>query len=353
LRGVGVKLFVIKPILIVIATLKQNLPTIIINVITCLVMAFALEGLLALGLNHPSSIPKFLLRPFQEYYLYNDRSIIQVTGCAEYHPELFYILKPGTCQFKNREFEVELVTNSDGLRDSEKASSNSPVVALGDSYTLGWGVGQDEAFPQVLERLTHAGVLNAAQSSYGTAREMILFNRLSMDSVKTLILQYHTNDYEENIKFLDNNYKLPIRKEASYDSLKESIRARQRYYPFKHLYGISKGISRKFMGVKVKSPTPTEEAVAFLEVLKESSPPVQRIIVFQIAEYEKLNDEFVNAVDSLAQLEAYRNIPIETLRITGALNREDYFILDDHINASGHSKLASRIYDQLEKSPKQ
>jgi lysophospholipase L1-like esterase len=331
----------------VIATLKRNLPTIIINVVTCLVMAFALEGLLALGLNHPSRIPQFLLRPFQEYYLYNDRSIIQVTGCAEYNPELFYILKPGTCQFKNREFEVQLVTNKDGLRDGENAVNNSSIVALGDSYTLGWGVGQEEAFPQVLERLTRSGVLNAAQSSYGTAREMILFKRLSIDSAKTLVLQYHTNDYEENTKYLSNDYKLPIRKESSYDSLKESIRARQRYYPFKHLYGISKGISRKFIGAKIKSPTPAEEAVAFLEVLKVSLPPVQRIIVFQIAELEQLNDEFVNAVDSLAQLEAYRNIPIETLRITGQLTREDYFVLDDHINANGHSKLAARIYEQL------
>ena len=192
-------------------------------------------------------------------------------------------------------------------------------------------------------------MLNAAQSSYGTAREMILLNRLSLDTVRTLILQYHTNDYEENIKFLQNNYKLPIRKKESYDSLKESIRSRQRYYPFKHLYGISKGVSRKFIGANAKYPTPTEEAVAFLDVLKKALPPVEKIIVFQIAEYEKLNDEFVNAVDSLTQLDAYRNIPVETMRITGVLNREDYFILDDHINAKGHSKLASRIHEQLTK----
>lgn len=335
-----------------IATLRRNLQTIIINLATFLVMAFALEGLLALGLNHPSFIPEFLLKPFQEYYQYNDRSIIQVTDCAQYHPELFYILKPGSCQFKNREFNVEIVTNTDGLRDSEQAVSNSSIIALGDSYTLGWGVGQEEAYPQVLERLNNNSVLNAGQSSYGTARETILMKLLALDSVKTLILQYHRNDHEENIKFLNNNYALPIRKEASYDSLKESIHTRQGYYPFKHLYGISKGISRKFIKPNVKSSTPAEEAVAFLEVLKKAVLPAERILVFQISEYDKLNNKFVDAVDSLTQLEPYSNIPIETMRISGELNREDYFILDDHINARGHAKLASLINEQLGSSRK-
>jgi hypothetical protein len=62
---------------------------------------------------------------------------------------------------------------------------------------MGWGVEQDQSFPQLLEKNSHQTVLNAGMSSYGTAREVQLFNGLNLSSVKTIFLQYHANDYNE------------------------------------------------------------------------------------------------------------------------------------------------------------
>ena len=49
---------------------------------------------------------------------------------------------------------------------------------LGDSHAMGWGVEQEEALPQVLARKSGRKVLNAAVSSYGTVREMLMLDRL-------------------------------------------------------------------------------------------------------------------------------------------------------------------------------
>jgi len=319
-----------------------------LNLLTVLLLALFIELALGYGLRHPGLIPDFLVTYYQNFYKSQDRSILQVSRCAEYDPEFFYRFKSGKCSFENREFNVVNEFNSAGLRDDEQSLNNPSIVIFGDSFTMGWGVPQSKPYPQVLESLCREKILNAGVSSFGTAREMKLLNKLSFKSPKTIIIQYHTNDYEENLTYIKNNYYLPINSSKTYDSIKENIDDRSRYYPFKYLIGISKSIGQAMLTGKKEQPSDTLEAEAFLRVVLHSglNKIASRVFVFKI-DNGVLNNGFVDAVDYCLKDPLFANLDITTVRINNVFDKEDYFILDEHLNARGHEKLAARLNDYL------
>jgi len=333
----------------VILPLTESRKTLFINAVTFLSLVLLVEFLLFLGLVFPSSIPSFLLSPYRLYYQSSDRNIIQVTPCAQYDSGLFYMLKPGTCFFENREFNVENRINMAGLRDDDASLQNPSVVVLGDSYAMGWGVNQDEAFPQLLEETIEKPVLNAGISSFGTARAVKLFNRLNLSDVRAIIFQYHANDFEENETFIKHDYKLPIRSKETYDSLCKNINEREDYYPLKHLYGLTKAVSRKLLNKPPKVISDVTSAQAFFEVinhLKINRDSVQ-ILVFKVDDYDRINDSFALTIDSLSNTPTYSGWNIKTIKLEGVLLQDDYFVLDDHINAQGHLKIAQKLAQSL------
>lgn len=332
--------------------INDNRKIIIINLATFLILALIVEGLIYFGLRNPSMIPNSVLPVFRRYYQYSDRQIIQVSSCGRYDRELFYMLKTGTCVFENREFRVTNEINRLGLRDDESSLESPEIVFLGDSYTLGWGVSENDAFPSVIEQMTRRRALNAGMSSFGTAREMILLDRLPIDKTEILVIQFHSNDHPENEQFIANDFSLPIRTEYSYDSLASAIQRRQRYFLFKHLYGISKNLGQQlFAGVRREKdePTEVEQAELFLKVLASRRDKLEdkQIFAFKTDDFDKLEDKFADAVDSLARKNEYEWLNITTVRINNLLNKDDYFTLDDHINSSGHRKLANIIHEKI------
>jgi lysophospholipase L1-like esterase len=66
-----------------------------------------------------------------------------------------------TFSFAQPEFDYEVRTNSEGVRDVEhpieKPEREYRIVALGDSFTMGQGACFEDAYPQVLERLFNEG----------------------------------------------------------------------------------------------------------------------------------------------------------------------------------------------------
>jgi hypothetical protein len=333
--------------------LKPHVKTIVINLITTFILAVILEAALGYLLRHPKAIPGFLNSHYRQYYNAEDRSIFQVTDCAEWDPQLFYRFKPGTCDFTNREFDVRNNINSAGLRDDENSLDNPSIVMFGDSFTMGWGVPQENSFPDRLEEMCKQKVLNAGISSFGTAREMILLDKLGYGYINTVIIQYHSNDYEENLKSVRNNFVLPISPKKTYDSLKENIANRVKYFPFKYLKGISKSFVYSLSGrSEDETVSDTLEARAFLDILRHSNIDriASRILVFKID--HGVNDGgFANALDVLLKEPQYAKLNITTVRLNGLLDKDDYFILDAHINEKGHEKVAAKLNEHVRVAP--
>ncbi len=330
----------------------RTLGTLFINLLTAIALALVLEFVLSLGMSNPASIPDFLLPHYRWHYASSDRNIFQVTDCAEYDPDFYYRFKPGSCAFSNREFNVMNHFNSAGLRDDETSLDSPSIVIFGDSFTAGWGVPQTDAFPQVLEGLSQRKVLNAGTSSFGTAREVKLLEKLNLDSIQTVIFQYHPNDFAENMKSIKNNFVLPISPRHHYDSVKENIADRNRYYPFKYLANISKSIILSNLRTDEDINNDTLEARVFLDILLNSRVReiAQRIVVFKI-DTDDNDNGFVDAIDALLTNPKYASLNISTVRLNGVLDKEDYFILDPHINSQGQAKVASVLWDNLKAAP--
>ena len=97
-------------------------------------------------------------------------------------------------------------TNSHGLRDrdrSEKKPGSKRVLMMGDSYTWGYAVAEDEAFPQMAERLLNERghpemeVINGGIPDYNSRQERQLLERLMpIDEPDAVFLAYVMNDAE-------------------------------------------------------------------------------------------------------------------------------------------------------------
>lgn len=113
--------------------------------------------------------------------------ILRAFGYANYeqylpHAELLWTLKPGQRSITHFGHQPVKV-NSQGMRGDEFPLDKPPgkirIISFGDSYTYGYGVGQDETYPAQLARLLEERfpgryeVLNAGVNGYGTYQELI------------------------------------------------------------------------------------------------------------------------------------------------------------------------------------
>lgn len=106
------------------------------------------------------------------------RLIMPDDPCMQRDELLGFSLKPyASCWRQSRDFKVTYQINSLGLRDREisdaKAAGVKRILLLGDSFTEGTGVKQEETFSAVLERELGIEVINAGVSGYSTLHEYL------------------------------------------------------------------------------------------------------------------------------------------------------------------------------------
>lgn len=337
------------------SALRMRLATPLLSLVSLVVALGLVEGLFGFLLQHPAllrQLPTNLYGHLRNYYLTFDRDLIQADpACARYDPGLFYTLKPGRCRFRNREFDVELRVNSQGLRDDESALSGPEVIVLGDSFAMGWGVDQEAAFPQRIAALSGLKVLNAGVSSYGTAREVKLLERLDTHALRFLLVQYDENDYWENQTLERHGGVLPIRSQEQFAYTLKRAAAFRRYYPGKHTFEIVRGILRPH-GSVLDSPLPPaeQEARQFLHALSSSTVLQDEdvaVLAFELNPAGLPDEGFPSALSAERERERER-LPatlrrLHVVNVMPLLRPEHYFDLDDHLRASGHEIVARAL----------
>ncbi len=309
------------------------------------VVSASLEGGLALLLVRPGWVSGsgFLLAGARSIYVREDWSVLQVEPqLVGYDPELTYLLRPGVGRFKNREFDTTLVANSAGLRDDEASLDAPEIIVLGDSYALGWGVEQDETFAQVLEQRTGRKVLNAAMSSFATAREVLLLERLDTSAARAVVVQYFQNDYGENRAFVDGGFALATTPQEDFERWQRLTRDQVRYQPFDYLRAF---LDRSSFFPELETAAPAAVAAACLTALA-SSDELENVPVFfvQIDPWTEPRFNIVAAMaEVLASDERFADLRgrLTLLRLEGVLEREDYYLLDPHLRPRGHAKVAA------------
>jgi lysophospholipase L1-like esterase len=322
------------------------------------------ELLFAWLLYHPASIPSFFKKTTDHYYTHHDVNIIQFNkALSSWHPRLFYTLKPGvTGQFSNKEFNNTVAVNRLGLRDDDSSLQRPQIICLGDSYTMGWGVEQQESFPQQLEHLGGQKVLNGGISSYGTAREMILLAETDTSNLSHIVIQYCANDYLENKSFVLNNYHLAISSQALYDSTARRQQFITQYFPGKFfLLNTKIFLKQQFNRISpvfkltnndTGKTDIREHAQLFLEVLQHSAINFNKVkvTVIVLGDAEPFNKEFLIQLNDQLKQPAFSNYfqnRISTVDLGGLFDRSDYYPLDQHLKPSGHRKIAEKLWEAI------
>ncbi|MBW2524483.1 MAG: hypothetical protein JRI23_09920 [Deltaproteobacteria bacterium] len=309
-----------------------------------------------------SAAPQGIAGPLlASYYLEHDVTLIQLEeACARYDQELTYTLRPGQCRFGGREFDTLVRVNSLGLRDDEASLEQPRIIVLGDSFAMGWGVEQEQSFPELLERELGRPVLNAAIASYGTAREIMSLRRLDCSALEVLVIQYHPNDFVENRAFLEHAARLPTRDEASYRRRIADYRRRTSgYRPGGMLYkvlrrtrtAVARGLRSAGAERRRSSRTPRAQAEAFVGVLRASPVRLEgvTILIVEAGATEGAEGGFITALKE-AQREA--EVPtfireLHAVPVAPHLSPEDSFAWDGHYRASGHRIVADRLLAKL------
>ncbi|WP_128543389.1 GDSL-type esterase/lipase family protein [Larkinella soli] len=288
---------------------------------------------------------------------------IQVNpALSRYDPRLIYRLKPGQGHFRNLEFSTSLRINSRGLRDDEASLHQPELIVLGDSFSMGWGVEQEETFPQLLEHHTGRKVLNAGISSYGTAREYLLLQELDRSHCGTLVIQYCDNDLSENMVYrhtgtLDysrSRYQQTVRMNTVNRWLfpfKLSFLVLQRleYLIENQLASRPPGSSHSGKGVTPAGDGQNQHLDHFIPILKK----IRKVYAGPIVVTE-LSSHGIQSCLSAGLRMRLREAALSGIYycdLSGHLSTEDYFRIDGHLNPEGHRKVAFWLGEFIRQLP--
>lgn len=338
---------------------------ILFSVLLSTLLLIVAESRVRYLLNHPDKISANQLDGFIYYYDFFDANLLQYENDAmQYDSTLFYKFIPHTTvKFVNREFQTDIESNSFGLRDSDSAIIAPAMIFLGDSHTMGWGVQQEQAFPALVAKLSGKRVLNAGIPSYGTARELKLLKYLDTSRLEQLIIQYCSNDIEENDHTINNGGVLTVSSKATFDSVNNLYKGTRQYFPFKHMavWGnraikqqISSWTKAKIDSYGRNPSVENAEAQASQFIKLLSNAPIDfssiKITVLHFNHTGTMDSSFAVSLKRQMNVEAVRKrFPgvVSIVNVYNVLKPSDFFILDPHMNAGGHAKVAQELWKVL------
>lgn len=338
--------------------MKKAAKVILFNLLLIIIVLALYEAFLVFSIRNPDVLKKFPMKLRNTIgYLYNngDRRVIQFSpDCAQFDKHFGYTLKPGHCVFTGNEFRNEYHINSQGLRDDELSLNHPQIIVTGDSFAMGWGVDQEATFAQILEKKTGLRVLNAAISSYGTAREMMMLRRIPTDRLQYLIIQYCGNDYDENLSYFLNQNKLHTMNEEKYQQLVKMDNQNKAYFLGKYLLmKINKKINEvRQPRLAQQTPIEKDDIDLFINAVVQNNLDLKnvKIIVFIMnGRIAADNKDFPAALKKRIIRNNYPSYIREmiVLDFSNILKDDHFYVLDDHLNQDGHVIVGDVLYQTI------
>lgn len=265
-------------------------------------------------------------------------------NCIKFDEDLLYVSKDGICNFKNIEFNTKL-SFMNGIRNNQnklgELSTKTGIAILGDSFTMGWGVNDNETYSSILERLLNKKVYNLGVSSYGTVREIKKFKKSDIfDKVDTIIIQYDPNDFKENLESdINKKYTLQDFQKLldSEPTLKKKISFFLRQYK-KTFRTIYRDIIKNFFPQKFITKIDFNDHYKVIQkIIYDNLDYKNKKILIMFP--ENLNFIYYNYEKSSEYL--------SLLKLDMKENKENFFIIDDHWTKIGHQTVANELYKIL------
>lgn len=286
----------------------------------------------------------------QNFYMNDLRNIY--FGClSNTNDRTVYRMASGDCYLENIEYKTVITSNEHGHRKTSLESSKPLVAVIGDSHAHGFGVNDEEVFASLLSSNTGFGVSNFAIGSYDTVRELEALSKF-ITSEEIVIIQYCDNDFLGNKYFIKNGFDKYISEvERDWKEVSEAYFARKDRGLIGGLSGLLstlKSSRRKSTEDPSEYRNIDEEAEIFAAVLERYSDILEgkKVIVFESSEWGLNSTQFKLALDKTIN-EKNLSLNLIVLDSTKFLSKDDYYFLDDHLNAAGHEKIASKITQVL------
>ena len=281
----------------------------------------------------------------KELYEGGFRNIFQfnTNNCVKFDKNLMYVPINGECEFNNPEFKTTL--NFDDERRlnlvNDQIDQNENVIAvLGDSIAMGWGVENSETFSFNLQKLINKKVINFGVASYGTIREIKRLKKSKFyNQIDTVIIQYHINDFGENLNLSQKK----IYKKAEFEKLFSSYEKKTNSIKFLiRIYKKTLRLSFSHLN-DILFPNKNLE----IKSIDRDLDILQKIILQNFSYENKKIIVFVTS-SPWQKLEYNQNKKFEKFEFHLInLKNKHNFIIDDHPNVLGHKFISVQLYNFL------
>lgn len=268
--------------------------------------------------------------------------------------------------------------NSLGFRDTYD-TGNSTVMLLGDSFTYGWGVGDNETYPHLLEEMMPGtAVRNFGMEGFGTSHQLLLYREHGEDfSGDTVVLNYYLgNDAKNNIRHLppdpvfaiengDLVLREPPRNESMFPGTEDPVEGSALYSRWQEISGDDTFDPREHLPTQEEQRRQFRLTRALLEELSaevESDGAELLVVVIPArGEVQPSNPYKLNATLGREywgrQRDLLRNFTASSSNVEMAdfkpvaedCSRRGQVYMDDgpHLTAYGNSVLASFVYREI------
>lgn len=278
--------------------------------------------------------------------------------------QLGYIPRPGHDHIVAPEYDIVLTTTADQVRQQPPfpAQPSDLVVMVGDSFTVGLGVRDDQTYSYLLQQQYHHHTINTGVPSYAAARELTWVRRLGLlKKASLLIVQFCSNDFPENRQFVAHpeNPILPVDPEVirvkkdknayvypdlTYLHVVNAVLRHVRYKILSEgLWGAARSLVHQRMPgldehiVQRGNPTGRQLALDFLAVV-DRFPEIAHTPMLVVELNERGGTTgFLPELAKLARDRPnLRTVPI-------AFKREDFYRFDGHLTPAGNRVVATAL----------
>ena len=259
--------------------------------------------------------------------------------------------------------------NSFGLRDREyNATTNAyRIIILGDSFTFGVGVPEENTFTELIEKKLNKNqnrfeALNAGVNGFGTLEEEYKLDELIKYKPDMIILAFYQNDYGDNYQRL-----------RYYNGLLQNVFSYFRAYQFIFYRNYKKDIAFintipylketpekhkdfwniTFLGIDKIRETAGQNNASFIIVYVPSAEEVDNGMKAKwMSKYEAAEKE-IDVGKPNKELKEYAGKKgIKIIDLLPALRQKNinntfYYSQDKHWNIEGHKLAAEEIYKTL------
>lgn len=289
-------------------------------------------------------------------------------------PQLEFRLKPNFCGKQvATEFQVSVRTNSSGFRNNQEFRREKPpgtfrILGLGDSFTFGWGVEENQTYLSVLARKLerrfnrNVEVFNLGVWNYGTLQELKVFHQFESYQPDLITLEFYARNafVNEFANDLVDNYYFDFwskSRQTSAMSLPLPISRRTGRFLLAHsnLFRIG-ALELGSIVKRLYQPTGDQEMLAAAWRITDDALHTfdrdlqsmnQKCVLIWAAPPGTIHAKDPSVFRHLASLGLRNVILVSTMEEMGNGVQNYYYHMDNHWNAMGQQAVANVLFQSI------